>query len=113
MRLTTSTLDGVLVITVEGPVEIDVGNADDFKAAAIEAAGDSPRVVLDCAGVEYFDSAGMGALLSLQKHVVLARGRLSLCGVNRACQEVFRMVGLDSVFTWHPTADAAAGVLRH
>lgn len=112
MRLTTRTVDGVLVITVEGPVEIDVGNADAFKAEAAEAAGTAGRVVLDCSAVEYFDSAGMGALLSLQKQVVLAKGRLTLCGLNRACQEVFRMVGLDSIFNWHASAEAAVDALK-
>jgi anti-sigma B factor antagonist len=112
MKLESSVFEGVRVLAVAEPVEVDVGNADAFKASALAALGDERNVVLDVSLVEFFDSAGMGALLSLQKRVAERGGRIALAGVNRAVLEVFRMVGFDVVFPIYADVATAAASFR-
>jgi len=52
--------DGTPVVTAVG--EIDMSNADRFRDALGQAAGNGGRLVVDLTGVQYLDSAGVHAL---------------------------------------------------
>lgn len=112
MRVERQIVDGVLVVSVGEPVEVDVGHADAFKEAVLSAVGTEPVVVLDVSLVEFFDSAGMSALLSIQKRVVERGGKLALCGLNRAVQEIFQMIGFDLVFLTCPDVPKALAAMK-
>ncbi len=112
MNLASETVDGVAVVSVAEPVEVDAANADDFKRGVLGAAGAAERVVLDLSLVEFFDSAGMGALLSLQKAIRERGGKIALAGLNRAVQEVFQMVGFDVLFLIFPDVPTAVASLQ-
>ena len=96
MKLGRQQLEGVTVVAVSEPIEIDAGNAEAFKEALLEAIADDLQIVLDATLVEFFDSAGMGVLLAVQKRLAQSRGNLVLAGLNRAIQEIFKMVGFDA-----------------
>lgn len=111
MRVDRQETAGVTVIAVAEPIEIDIGNADEFKAKALEAIGTAHRVVLDASRIEFFDSAGMAALLSLQKRTSQQKGKIVIAGLSRPVQEVFRMVGFDVVFeTFRDVQEAVAAI---
>ncbi|HEX6852673.1 MAG TPA: STAS domain-containing protein [Candidatus Polarisedimenticolaceae bacterium] len=113
MRIDRRDEDGVAVVTVAEPGEIDLDRADAFRDTVLRAVGDAKRVVLDCTLVEFFDSAGMAALLSIQKEIVQRRrGAFALAGLHRSVLEVFRMVGFDVIFLFHPDAAAAVAAVR-
>jgi anti-anti-sigma factor len=54
--------DGAPVVTAVG--EIDMSNADRFRDALGQAAGEGGRLVVDLTGVEYLDSAGIHVLVA-------------------------------------------------
>jgi len=54
--------DGTPVVTAIG--EIDMSNADRFRAALGQAVADGGRLVVDLTRVEYLDSAGVHALFA-------------------------------------------------
>jgi len=111
MRVDRQDTEGVTVISVAEPIEVDIGNAEEFKAKALEAIGMARRVVLDASRVEFFDSAGMAALLSLQKRASQQQGKIVIAGLRRSVQEVFRMVGFDVVFeTFREVQEAIAAI---
>jgi len=56
------------------------------------------KVVLDCAGLEYISSAGLGVLLKTQKRLVGAGGGLRLVAVNAHIMDIFRFSGFDQIF---------------
>ena len=99
------------MVSVAEPLEVDLGNADEFKSKVLEAMGDTRLVILDAARVEFFDSAGMAALLSLQKRLAIRDGKLVLAGLNRSILEIFRMVGFDVVFETYPDVPRAVAAL--
>jgi anti-anti-sigma factor len=113
MRIDRRDEEGVRVLTVAEPGEIDLDRVDDFRASVNQAIGDAKRVVLDCTLVEFFDSAGMGSLLAIQKEIVERRGgAFALTGLQRNVLEVFRMVGFDVIFVFRPDVATAVAALR-
>lgn len=109
MRIETTIVDGVTVLRPADGGEIDVALADEFLSAVLAAAGSATSVVLDCEPVTFFDSSGMGALLSIHRAIVEERkGRFALARPGRSVKEMFRMVGFDVVFVFH--ADLASAV---
>jgi anti-sigma B factor antagonist len=59
-------------------------------------------VTLDCGGLEYISSAGLGVLLKTQKRLLASGGKLRLCGVNRHLQDIFQYSGFDQIFEIEP-----------
>ncbi len=107
MDVNSHTINGCLVLSMDAPIEIDLGNAEEFKRRSLESIGDARTVIFDATLVDFFDSAGMGVLLALQKQVHENGGEMVLAGMNRAISEVFQMIGFDSVFAVYPDVPAA------
>ena len=60
------------------------------------------QVTLDCSGLEYISSAGLGVLLKTQKRLLASSGKLRLTGVNRHLLDIFRYSGFDQIFEIEP-----------
>ena len=75
------------------------GRLDAAQAEAAQAFldGTNGRVVLDCAGLEYISSAGLGVLLKTQKRLMTDSGGLRLTGVNRHIRDIFQYSGFDMI----------------
>lgn len=85
--------------TSDGKV-ILVGRLDAAEAARAQQfldAMESPREI-DCAGLEYISSAGLGILLRTQKRVMNKSGGLRLVNVSNHIRDVFRYSGFDKIF---------------
>lgn len=102
---------GVTVVVAGGPLEVELSNADRFRDDLLAKIGDAKLAVLDATAVEFFDSAGMGALLAVHRSLEKRGGRLALAGLSRQVQEVFQMIGFDMVFPIHPDVTAAVADL--
>ena len=59
-------------------------------------------VILDCTGLEYVSSAGLGVLLKTQKRLKASSGKLRLVGVNRHLQDIVQYSGFDQIFEIEP-----------
>lgn len=108
MKINRNEVDGVVVFAVEHKVEIDLHNCEAFKTAFLDQLTESDRTaVLDATNIEFFDSAGMGALLAIQKQFKARQGKLHLAALSRSVREIFEMVGLNVVFPIHPDVNEA------
>ena len=87
--------DGVIVIA---------GRLDAAQCPAAQAFLDGVQgtVTLDCSGLEYISSAGLGVLLKTQKRLASSAGKLRLTGVNRHLQDIFLYSGFDQIFEIEP-----------
>jgi anti-sigma B factor antagonist len=63
----------------------------------VEDAG-KRRLLLNFSKVEYLSSAALGKLITLNKKVQAAKGRLALCNIDPQIYEVFEITGLKRVF---------------
>jgi anti-anti-sigma factor len=59
-------------------------------------------VTLDCSGLEYISSAGLGVLLKTQKRLLASGGKIRLSGVSRHLQDIFGYSGFDQLFEIEP-----------
>ena len=62
----------------------------------------SGNVTLDCAGLEYISSAGLGVLLKTQKRLMAAGGKLRLAGVSKHLRDILQYSGFDQIFEIEP-----------
>ncbi len=65
------------------------------------------RVFIDLAGLEYLDSAGLGALVGLKMIAQRAQAQLFLLNPSPAAAQIFRMARLDAIFEIRAGAEAA------
>lgn len=106
MQLQTWTQSTVTTVTVLD-ARIDAATAIQFKERMREiTAGGEGRVVLDLTQVQFLDSSGLGAIVAVKKLLGPER-MLDLCGLTPTVEKVFRLTRMDTVFTIHPTLDAA------
>lgn len=106
MQLETETRDDALVVTA-AMSRIDAAIAVKFKDDMRAATHAGPaRVVLDLSQVDFLDSSGLGALVASMK-LLAPDQKLELAVLTPIVEKVFRLTRMDSVFTIHPTIDAA------
>jgi anti-sigma B factor antagonist len=110
MDLSLSTETNGLSVTVNA-TRIDAQAALKFKDAIHDAltAHDAPRIILNLAQVNFIDSSGLGAIVSIKKHMGSNR-QIDLCALNPAVDKVFRLTRMDSIFSIHPDLDSALRV---
>ncbi|WP_320781308.1 STAS domain-containing protein [Streptomyces sp. CRN 30] len=101
---------GPFVLEVKG--ELDHHSADVLTAAVDAAPFDSHGVVVDLAGLTYCDSTGITVLITAYQRAQATGSPLSLAGVSEDQMRVFDIVGLDQVFTFHPSTEAAITSLQ-
>jgi anti-sigma B factor antagonist len=77
---------------------LDAAAAPVFKAsvATLIQAGEE-MILLDLSEVDFIDSSGLGALVSLLKRMSPA-GTLAVCGLRSAAVDMFRLTRMDKVF---------------
>lgn len=64
------------------------------------AAGTGPMtIIVDCAGLEYINSAGLRVLLVAAKAAKDNQGQLLICGLSPFVKEVFTVSGLMKILT--------------
>ena len=95
------------MLTIEnGPngVVVLVGRLDSAQSAAAQSFLDGLQgsVTLDCRGLEYISSAGLGAFLKTQKRLMASAGKLRLVGVNHHLRDIFQYSGFDQIFEIEP-----------
>src|SRR3954466_12887576 len=86
-------------VTVVAPQsDIDMARADIVKRRLIELV-DKGRVqlVIDLGHVNYIDSSGLGALVTVMKHARAARGDIKVCALQSGVRAVFEMTRLNKV----------------
>jgi anti-anti-sigma factor len=95
-HIKTATDHGVLVLTITSSQLLDDVIADGFMQellAAVAQAG-IRKVVVDFQAVRSICTGVFQALLELKAHVQKASGRLVICGLSPAVEEVFHLAGL-------------------
>ncbi len=94
MNISTQIKQGVLVVRVEG--ELDMHVADEFRQKVDEAleTGNIRHVILNLKGVTFVDSSGLGVILGRYKKISATGGRLLAAGVKPQVARVFELSGL-------------------
>lgn len=98
MSFELTQLDNAVVVRMNVS-RLDANTSRSFKALIDDKAiQPTDRVVLDFEGVEFLDSSGLGALVTMKKHLAVA-GQLVLCQVTaKPIIDIFSMTRFDRSF---------------
>ncbi|MEN3361408.1 MAG: anti-sigma factor antagonist [Mycobacteriales bacterium] len=106
LTLNTRTQGEHTVLEVAG--EVDVYTAPGLRDRISDLLdGGQHRLVVDLGGVEFLDSTGLGVLVAGLNRAREVGGSLSLVCPQERVLKLFRITGLDEVFTVHGTVDEA------
>lgn len=95
-----STLVRPNIAIVRPQGHVNASNAVEFRQQLILALSDpeQPMVLVDMAGVEFLDSAGLMALVSALRLAQNTERRFSICSVTTPVRMIFELAQLDRVF---------------
>lgn len=87
---------------------LDAHTAPQFEKA-IQEEFDSGRVrmIVECAGLTYISSAGLGVFMSFIEDVREAGGDIKLCSLVETVYQVFEILGFPALFDILPDRPAA------
>ncbi|MGH8018511.1 MAG: STAS domain-containing protein [Opitutaceae bacterium] len=98
--LNSSRQGDLLCLTVTAP-RLDASSVREFKVSTDSVwSSVTRRVEIDMAGVEFLDSSGVGALLSIYKRLP-APAQVKLVHVRPAVQTVIELLRLHRIFEVH------------
>ncbi|HET9368767.1 MAG TPA: STAS domain-containing protein [Vicinamibacterales bacterium] len=108
MNVTTSTIEGVVVVTVSEP-RLTYPILSDFATTVTNLIGNGERKILvDLSTVGYVDSATIGCLMDLYRQATAAGGSVKLAGVQKRVETMLTMTGAHNFLEVH--ADQAAAL---
>ncbi len=95
------------LVLIPGERRLDARVAVEFKEQAIELVGQGhSRVLLDLGNVDFVDSTGLAALISIVKRLG-QEGRMSICCAAPGILDLFRLTRMDRVFPLYGDRDEA------
>ena len=107
LRLRVERHDDVVVVAVDGPLDVYTSRSARTELDALVTPGD--RVVVDLGGVTMLDSSGLSALLRLRNRAEeVPGGRFGLVCPRRRVRRVLDIAGLGDAFVVGRDADELA-----
>lgn len=94
-----------------------IGRVDSSTAKAFEermlgaAKSADPRIVVDCAGLDYISSAGLRVVLMGAKTAKASGGKLVLCNMSGDIRRIFDLSGFATIMAIVPGRDEAVAAV--
>ena len=107
MKIDADTRNDTLCITIMEE-RIDAGSVVHFKDTILGyiAQHSQDRILLNLKNVQFVDSSGLGAFVSIMKSIGASK-RLDLCDLTAVVQKVFNLTRMDSVFRIYASMETA------
>ena len=86
------------ILNINGDVDASSSIQLDESLGAIVSNGD-PKILIDCGGLNYISSAGLGVFMSYIEDVKTKNIKMVLFGLNDKVMNVFEILGLDQLLT--------------
>jgi len=103
----TNTDNGVAIIEPRGSL-IGGNEIDELKVTARDLLDKgNRRLLIDLKSVDYINSSGIGALVSILTSYKNNKGMVKLCGMGKGVQNIFVITKLTSVFDVEDTRETA------
>jgi len=101
---------GVTYVTIEG--EVDASSSIHLDQSLGEAVESSHKILIDCSGLDYISSAGLGVFMSYISVLEEKAIKLVLFGLSDKVFHVFQILGLDQLLRIEKTEDEAKAVVN-
>lgn len=88
--------------------EIDASNSVDLDQVMLEIIqGGANNILVDCSGLEYISSAGLGVFMSYLEEFQEKKIRFVIFGLQEKVFQVFNILGLDQLMNIKPNKQEA------
>ncbi|MDR2521312.1 MAG: STAS domain-containing protein [Spirochaetaceae bacterium] len=98
MEIEKSADGGSVTLAVRG--RLTAVTAEALSGAVEAALGETQKLILDFAEMEFLASAGLRVIIAARKKLDASGGALVLRNVSAPVMEVFELVGLDDILTF-------------
>lgn len=96
--ITSEERKGLIIMRIKG--ELDINTASDFKNAVNGKLAMKPSVIaLDCSGLVYLDSSGIGSLVKLNKSAHDNNTEFIFLDLEDGIRNMFKLSRLETIFT--------------
>lgn len=103
--------DGICILTITGAV--DEETFAEFKSTLHPIQrGEIKKFILDCTGVTYLNSQGIGLLAGLHRQTIIEEGHAALCGLSPRLTKTLDLVGLGARLQIFKTRAEALSALQ-
>lgn len=101
MKMNVEKKKGIAVIHING--NLDALSVMEFKKEAAKLVDEGCNaLVMDCATMDFVDSMGLGAMISLLRRVRTHQGDLKVAGLTKDVRSVFEITRLTRLFDIAP-----------
>lgn len=98
--MTEESLENAAKVVISG--EVDIYTAQQFKEKLYQIVDSSAKdIVIDCSGLDYIDSTGLGIFVGALKKARLTDRNISLENIRDNIRKLFNITGLDKLFIIH------------
>jgi anti-sigma B factor antagonist len=111
LRLSTRTVDGVIVIDSEGRLVFGEESAS-LRDTVKNMISQNNHIVLNLGGVNYIDSGGLGTLVALYTTARNAGGAIKLAALTKRVGDLLQVTKLLTVFEVFDSVDEAVKSFR-
>ena len=105
MKCTESERKGVTIFTLEG--DINLFDAPTLRTTLTNKLSKGRKVIIEMQGVEYIDSSGIGALISVVTGAKKQDAKVKLANVSDSARKVFEYTRLIGLFDLEDSIEAA------
>src|SRR5262245_42320790 len=106
MKMTTSSRGDVLVLAVQGSLDVITSPELEKKVQELIDSGER-RLVFDLSKLDYISSAGLRAVMLGVKQMTEAGGHIRFCGLSKQVRQVFDIAGLSFRLALYAALDDA------
>lgn len=106
MELKTVTNNGVFVVTPDVH-RLDVQSVPDFKLEVADLPTSQLLLAMDLHEIQFIDSTGLGALLSLLRRIKELDGKMVLVNAGEQVLAMFRLVKMTRIFDLYDSVEEA------
>jgi anti-sigma B factor antagonist len=107
MHFDIENLDQNGIIIKVGGDTLDFNNVKDFKNEILPLLSNSKLVLLDLQALNFVDSSGLGALLSVLRSINDCGGELKIYGMTKPVRALFELVRMHRIFAIYNTREEA------
>ncbi len=111
MSIKTRKIGDILIVEPELN-RLDVQSVPAFKKSVADLSLPERHLIVDLHTVQFIDSTGLGALLSLLRRVKEVDGQLVLSDVSDQALAMFRLVKMTRIFDIYETVEDALEALN-
>lgn len=85
----------LLFVDLQG--DLDINSNKEFKEKVNSVLG-VKKIIVNCENLSYIDSTGLGAFISIYKHIKEKGEKLVITGLKPHIKKIFLITDLDKVF---------------